>query len=131
MVTMPTNLYCKIYVNTHLTNSNFRRLIANILSGTVQRRTVYSKELIVDINKNEYFDDTMFSGNEDEFLFYQFYLDIQPSHPDDEKSYIAEVSRLLEELWRNAGKAVAACDFEDILPNKGGIALLNQRHPDL
>jgi len=34
--------------------------------------------------------------------------------------YVAFVAQLLEGIWNLGCKAVAACDFEDLLPRRGG-----------
>ena len=56
----------------------------------------------------------------DGFLYYRYFLDIDPVQDVDEADYVASVATLLTQLWQSEYKAVAACDFEDRLPRKGG-----------
>ena len=95
-------------------------LIANIISGSIKMRTVSSPELQVDLVVNEDFDETKRMQGEDQFLFYRYYLDIEPNEDVPRERYVESVGNLLEGLWRSVCKAVAACDFEGKLPRSGG-----------
>lgn len=58
---------------------------------------------------------------DDGFLYYKFRVDIEPIVPlSDPDAYKADVSALLEGLWKRGFEAVVACDFEGELPDAGG-----------
>jgi hypothetical protein len=114
------NMYCKVYMDSQADKSQLLDLIANIISGSIKMRTVSSRELQVDLVVNEDFDETKRMQGEDQFLFYRYYLDIEPTEDVPRERYVESVGNLLEGLWRLGCKAVAACDFEEKLPRSGG-----------
>jgi hypothetical protein len=83
-------------------------------------RTVSTSEFQVDVVVNEDFDERRRSQNHDQFLFYRYYLDIEPTENATRQRYVESVGNLLEGLWQSNCKAVAACDFESELPQNGG-----------
>ncbi len=114
------NMYCKVYLDSQADKGQLLDLLANIISGSIKMRTVSSSELQVDLVVNEDFDESRRSQGEDQFLFYRYYLDIEPTENAPRERYVKSVGSLLEGLWRSAHKAVAACDFESELPRSGG-----------
>jgi hypothetical protein len=117
---MSDNMYCKIYVDSHAEKARLLDLIAVIISGSIKMRTVSSPEFEVDLVVNEEFDEARRVQNADQFLFYRYYLDIEPTECVRRERYVESVSNLLEGLWRSGCKAIAACDFENELPRRGG-----------
>jgi hypothetical protein len=115
-------LYCKVYIDTDWDKDRLTDLIARISKGTVSRRTVVSVDYEGDVLHNEDFDSAKITGENDEFLFYRYYLDVFPGGHASRGQYIKSIGNLLEELWRSGCKAVAACSFESELPRKGGIS---------
>ena len=113
-------MYCKVYIDSLSEKGELLDLIANIISGFVKMRTVSTPEFQVDLVMNEDFDETKRMQGDVQFIFYRYYLDIEPAEHAQRERYVASVGSLLNELWKLGYKAVAACDFEDELPECGG-----------
>ncbi|WP_379346705.1 hypothetical protein [Paenibacillus sp. GCM10027629] len=54
------------------------------------------------------------------FLHSRYYLEVEPNGYFEFQRYIMSISLLLESLWASGLNAVAACNFEELLPRKGG-----------
>lgn len=116
------NLYCKIYINTAHSRGAVLEFLSKIVSGVIcHRRTVASRYLDLDVVVNKSFS-VPGLNNEDEFLSYPIYLDVEPNSRASAIEYIVAVSELLQGLWAAGFDAVAACDFEDKLPRRGGVS---------
>ncbi|EDN67695.1 conserved hypothetical protein [Beggiatoa sp. PS] len=111
------DLYCKVYVNTKMSQEMLLDFIANNFNGYIELRTVYSPFFEADVFKNEDADPLKAIFPDDGFLYYPYYLEIEPVDNIEQASYIAFIARLLSALWKMGAKAVAACDFEEELPN--------------
>lgn len=48
---------------------------------------------------------------------------MEPEGEVHRNEYVNNVSGLLESLWKEGWKAVAACDFESELPRNGGYGM--------
>lgn len=112
-------LYCKVLVDSQDGKGRLLERIAHLTSGSVERCSVSSADLQADLEDNE---DHRQAGTsqEAEFLYYRYYLDVEPTEPAARDRYVEAVGRLLEGLWRSGCKAVAACEFEEELPRRGG-----------
>ena len=112
--------YCKVFVQGVTDRNGLIQLVAQILEGQVERRTVEGSGLSVDVNKNEYCDPQAASRGDEQFINFPFYLDLEPiGGIKSDESYIAGVEFFLDGL-RAAGQTfVTACDFEDELRDKG------------
>jgi hypothetical protein len=114
------SLYCKIYLDTDLSKDKVLELIAQITSGRSQMRTVSSAHCEIDVVLNEDFDDEKKREEEDGFLFYPYYLDVEPANGAVRERYVESIGQLLEGLWNSGCRAIAACDFESELSKSGG-----------
>lgn len=114
------NLYCKIFVDCQYSREQLVELIANSIPGKIDHPSVVAAEYEVDVRINEDFDSNKRKEFPDGFLYYPFYLDIEPFKEVEQKIYQESLSRLLEALWNQNCKAVTACDFEEELPRRGG-----------
>ena len=119
-------LYCKLFVDVDTTAKDIADDIAQLLGGTVHMDSVETESGFVDVEDNDDFDEQVPCSSDDEFLYYRFYLDIDPSHNQGHKGAVALVSKLLEHFWSSGYPAVAACGYEDELPNNGKLL-----HPQL
>jgi hypothetical protein len=116
------DLYCKLFVETQLDRAALVRFVAQTVTGTENRSTIVSPWSEVDVRNNDDYDEDRAADPHDGFLFYRYYLDIEPVEDADPGEYILSIAQLLEALWKSGAKAVAACDFEEELPRKGGMA---------
>ncbi len=120
------NLYCKILISTDVSEDVLLKKVASITSGRIDQWTVITEWSEIDVVSNDDFNETKSGEVPDGFLFYPYYIDMEPGKDVFREKYISEVGSLLKGLWEQGWKAVAACDFEHELPEKGGY-----RAPDL
>ena len=113
-------LYCKVYVQTDMSLRDLVMLVTEELNGNVDRQSVLTSGLELYIDRNEEFDPTMIPVFPDGFLYFRYYLDVFPSSTAFQGMHIERIGHLLEALWARGIPAVAACDYEDVLPKKGG-----------
>lgn len=69
----------------------------------------------IDLRKNSDFEPKMLEKDPDDFIFWKYYLDIEPQKGIEQEKYINQISRLIQELNLRNIKAIVSCDFEDIL----------------
>lgn len=120
---MYDELYCKVYINTDNTRDELSVIISRYLNTNVNKfYYINGKTFESNILENkDYKTDNIL----DDFLYYKFIIEIEPIEESNENEYISEIGNLLEYLWSNKFKAIASCDFEEDLPNKGGYISLN------
>ena len=118
------SLYCKIFIDTDEAKEVILKKLSLIVSGKIELRTVTSKWCEMDLVKNDDFDEIKRLEFPDGFLFYKYYLDIDPKEGISREEYILNIGNLLEKLWKKSWKAVAASDFESELPKKGGYGII-------
>ena len=115
------DLYCKIYVDTDLDIEQQKDKITSVVSGEkVLFRTIATAFGEIDVNINEDFDEKKRNLESDGFIYSRYYLDIEPIEGIEQQEYISHIGELLKSLWSSGLKSVAACDFEEELPQKGG-----------
>jgi hypothetical protein len=110
------NLYCKIFVDVEATREAVVAMAAECCAGTVGKRTVIARHLELDVDDNDDFVPRAKRLDQDDFVRFRYFLDVEPTHDAERSLYIAEIGALLRCLWGKGLKAVAACDFEDKLP---------------
>lgn len=114
------NLYCKIFIDTDEEREKVLNSIKDIVSGAIERWTIISASMEIDLRKNEDFNKVEIARKEDDFIYSRYYLDIEPKKNIEQEEYIFKIATLLENLWSIGYKAVTSCDFENELPRKGG-----------
>ena len=114
------NLFCKIFVDIDISKDELVQKITDCTSGRIERWLVRTDWGEIDVVNNEDFDENRRGQEPDGFLFYRFYLEMEPGEGVPSEVYIKSVGTLLGKLWAWNAKAVAACDFEESLPMKGG-----------
>ncbi|MFF3969465.1 hypothetical protein ACFYZ6_06545 [Streptomyces rubiginosohelvolus] len=113
--------YSRILV-TNITVEETRRLLGSLFDGAFERNTLTVGEMEIEVRRNP---DAQSGGVEaDEFVRWPVQIETEPVTPHGETTAVETVSRILESLWGARAQAVAACDFEDELPWKGGIQRL-------
>lgn len=113
------DLYCTIFVDADFGSGPLYRLIQSDISYILDILDIY-------YNNNDDYHASLKLRPEDGFLYYRWFLDIEPKPNITPEEYIAAVGSLLCVLWRAGCKAVAACDFEDELPRRGGYGSGNE-----
>ncbi len=114
------NFYCKIFIDTDLNKDDISQILINLTDGQNNKWGLLTKEYEMDIKINDDFDLKKRSQFPDGFLYYRFYLDIEPTEGTLQENYFKSLSDLLESLWSLNYQVVAVCDFEEELPRKGG-----------
>ncbi len=105
---------CKVYVDASASETELIRLTTPLLFDSKDRVT-----LDVDVLPNEDYDSNRRRLFPDGFIYFRYTLDLyMPDTPVTRKAKI--VTRLLEGLWEGGYPAVAACAFEERLPERGG-----------
>jgi len=112
------DLYCKIYVDTDMSKNQFLDFIAKTINGYIELRTVFHPFFEIDVVNNQDASPLQAISYVDVFLYYPYYLDIEPLDNIKREAYIASIAMLLMTLWDIGSKAVAACDFENELPKQ-------------
>jgi hypothetical protein len=110
------NPYCKVYLDSALSKHAVLAHLADWVAGQVSMRTITANAFEVDVVANEDFDESRAQRAKDGFLFYRYYLDIEPRSGVPEEEYVEAVRRLLTKVRSGDMRAVASCDFEDQLP---------------
>ena len=118
------DLYCKIYVNGILAREDLLQLVSRAVSGPVEYDTVHAAGTDIYVGANDD-DDALRAREPDGFVYYPYYLDVIALPGQRRNDHIALVANLLWLLWAAKLDAVAACDFEEELPRRGGY------HPDV
>ena len=107
------NWYCQVFLDT---DDSPLPILESILGSKAAPFTIQHPLMEVDIERNEDFHPL---ERYSDFLFFRYYLDIEPTPNTGESDYIDLIGAILVHLWQNKIPAVAACDFEDRLPNQG------------
>lgn len=114
------NMHCKIYINTAKTVEDLRDGLEDFFGIIPDRFFSFESDyFFLDIRENKESDKEK-ANNENDFLLFSFFLDVDILDTGKREKYIHMISNLLEMLWENKYQAIAACDFESELPNSGG-----------
>lgn len=111
------DLFCKIFIDADMQYEFLQEVINELISA---RFNIKNEIFDLSLVKNDDFDALKRLDFPDGFLYSLFYLEVEPNGNIDSQRYIRSVSLLLESLWTKGFNAVAACDFEELLPRKGG-----------
>lgn len=120
------DLFCEIFVKTDLAIDALQQLIAGLLDAAVERHgfatTIVGLGYVLDVHRNERVlapADPQPQQTHD-FVEWPYYLEIDATAEQTRQAQIAMIARLLIGLWEAGLGAVAACDFEEELPQRGG-----------
>ena len=113
---MRDNMYCKIYLSTELVFGELYQCICSMTLGRLESvRTIKTDWGEIDLCKNSEFSLERVKNTPEDFVFWQYYLDIEPKNGIDVSKYIEQIAKLLKNLNLNNMKVVASCDFEEHL----------------
>jgi hypothetical protein len=111
--------YCAIYVYTALPFEELRQRTAEIVDGAITLRTIEGSGLVIDVLKNDDFDEQLAAGGSGDFVFFPYKLEVEPDGDVDWPDARRELTSLLAGLKREGFDFVTAADFEDELPDMG------------
>jgi hypothetical protein len=113
------DLYCKIYIDTDLSEEELIKSIEMTTGSSVSIRTIKTNLMEIDVVVNSDSDSNL-KLDEQGFVYYPYYLEIDPTRLGQisVEVYITSISSLLNFLWTVGQDAVPACGYEDMLPRK-------------
>lgn len=116
-------LFCEIFVATDRSKDALAQLIAALLDAAVERHgfvtTISGPGYDLDVHRNKRVLAPADSQTRD-FVEWPYYLEIEAAAEQTRPAQIAVIARLLTGLWEAGLGAVAVCDFEEELPQRGG-----------
>ena len=113
------DLYCKVFTNGADANS-LKKSLSLLFQGFFEMNNMELDHLIIEVRNNP--DGKEISRGDGNFLHWPMLVELDAEGISDEQTLIEECSRLLHHLWSSGIDAVAACDFEESLPQNGGIS---------
>ncbi|RUT39510.1 1,4-dihydroxy-6-naphthoate synthase [Paenibacillus anaericanus] len=114
------DLFTKIFLDSDVDKGVLKDRISEFVKGAVSGSSILAEQAEIFIFNNGDFDEDKRNQGNDDFLHYKYYLEIEPTEDVNDSNYVLVISNLLTKLWDAGFKAVASCDFEDLLPKKGG-----------
>lgn len=106
------NLYCKVFLYSTLETEDLYDFIAGVISGKKEAiRTIKTDWGEMDLRENKEYKDTGIN----DFLFWPYYLDVEPYEGVEQSVYFSEMKDFLKNLRRSRIAAVPSCDFESEL----------------
>jgi hypothetical protein len=108
------NLYCKIFLDADASYDDLVAQLQQIIGGVREYHSLSTDLCTVDVRRNDDFDRSRKSGA-DGFLYYRYFLDVEPTQPIQRERYVSFIKNILSRLRDRGTKCVAACDFEDEL----------------
>ncbi|QMU70663.1 hypothetical protein [Streptacidiphilus sp. P02-A3a] len=112
-----THQFCKIFLRS-VEQPDIMRMLAALLGGEFQRRSMHLTDLTVDVLKNP--DAEM----NDDFVCWPTFVELEAEDGATNEQITETAARIIMAMWDAEIPAVAACSFEDELPWRGGIARL-------
>ena len=108
------NLYCAMYIDISCEREDLVDMIIGVIGGNKGRFGEITTD-ICDINVN-YNDEFNSKDKDGSFIFYRYFLDVDPMPEASEAEYISCISQIVEHFVSKGISIVPACDFEDELP---------------
>jgi hypothetical protein len=111
---------CILFVESGLLDNDVAACIAALTEGTHNQDHVECSWADIHVEANDDYDDRKKNKRGDGFLYFglRVYIEVNPGV--ERQTLVDGVARILEHLWAQGSRAVAACDFEDELPRNGG-----------
>lgn len=113
-------LNCKIYVDTPLSTDELREVISATVSGSTNGGSIALPGYEIDVVENADFDDAQRTVFPDGFVYFRHLIEVYAVPQQAGLDEDVLVTTLLNKLWSADMPAIAACDFEEKLPHKGG-----------
>jgi hypothetical protein len=90
-------------------------MINDFLNGKIFLRNIDNDYLSLSVMQNKDYDPIKKNNVEDGPLYYQYYLDIEPSGKTDFDTYLIHIKSLISFFKTKGFNPIAACKFEDKL----------------
>lgn len=116
MSTLYHDLYCKVYIQSGFGIDDLYQRITRIVVGKQEPiRSIKTGWGEIDLRQNDGYNEKQVKDDEENFVYWKYYLDIEPNQEVIESEYIDQIASFLSRLDEKGIKAVASCDFEDRL----------------
>ncbi|MDP4268456.1 MAG: 1,4-dihydroxy-6-naphthoate synthase [Bacteroidota bacterium] len=109
------NYYCKIFVNKDIDHRELEILIEEFKSKN-EKGTNIAAWGEIDVILNKAAKPPWGMVDDDNFLYWKFFLDLEPIEGIARDEYVKGIIKLMHDLRNNGFQVIAACDFEDELP---------------
>jgi len=116
-------MFCKIYLHSGLDNKELESKLLYWLDAKLDTFTIITNSYEISLCENDEFSIPKSKDYPDGFLYFRYFLEIESTTEDEE--FKSAIAKFLSFLWKKNIPAIAACDFEDELPEKGGYKSLN------
>jgi hypothetical protein len=111
------NTYCTLYVNDKLNLYQLIQIVANSIGGQPEVfDSLKFPNYVIDFLLNQDFDIDKQESDYDGFLHFRFRLECSFDTDTQIAFCVEQISKILIVLWNSEFKAVAACDYEHLLP---------------
>jgi hypothetical protein len=111
--------YVRIYLDSDVQLQAVIEAVADAADGLVSGNTVLTEHAELFVFTNVAYSAADRNREADGFLYYRYELSIEPHEGANLRPYITWVGQLLSGLWAAGFRAVASCEFEELLPRQG------------
>jgi hypothetical protein len=106
--------YCALYVRG-LPERPAIKLLTTLTDGHYDHRTIRCDAAGIDVLSNP-----DHAADSDDFVGWPIKVELHPHPATPPQQTVALTAKLLTELWNHGYDAIAACDYEQELPDEGG-----------
>lgn len=110
---MDDDLYCKIYLNGVSGIDVLGKLLMDVFGCSSEGRSFRLGGLLVDVFDNRSAGHPAAAADEDDFVRWPFYLEVEPASGGDSRVFLEDLVALLKGLRSQGLKAIPSCSFED------------------
>lgn len=119
---MDVDMDCMIYVDAEEVENVLRLLCASLSAASESSGKVTFSGVLLYGAHNDYEAD---GAESKDFTQWPSVLECEPLEGTPLEGEVHALSAVLRTLWDSGFRAVAACDFEDQLPEEGGLLLFS------
>lgn len=115
-------MFCRLYVTGRIIDrkSLLITLCSLLETEPINDAYIEKDKYSIEVRPNDEYDEMKQRIFPDGFLYFPFSIEIDILDDMPNMHIIKEVGRILKFLWVNNYSAIASCEFEDLLPEKGG-----------
>ncbi len=113
---MEYETYCKMYIDTEITYNELYKRLLTYLSGTKQGvSTIISSWCSISVKYNSYHNQDSYLNDKSDFVYWTYYLDMEPNVDIAVIEYIDKIKELILYLNSFCKGVIPSCDFEELL----------------
>ena len=110
------DLFCRVNVHSEMPHGEFVSFLARSVGGVNRMNSITTNLLDISVDDNDGFDAAKSSTGQNRWLYFRYTLEIDPIANVAPGDYLAAIGTLVKLLWSSGMDAVAACEFEEQLP---------------